>query len=408
MTLSGGGYTSSAATLDSAGNYSITIPSFAFNTSGVVPLTATYSGDATYKLSSGQGTVTVTLSTFTLAATDIPNLTAGATSGNVSNVTVTPVAGYTGTVTLTAAVTASPAGAVRIPTFTGSSVVITDSTAKAGTITVATTAASAVRAASNRGAAWFKAAGGTAIAALLFFFLPLGSRRGRRAFSALLLVIAATFTAVGCGGGGGGGGSQKSTPGVTVSTTKNTLRHHRYHPGRRFGDRRSDRSHRHCYVDQRHLHVRSSKPDERRGHDHHPGQDLLSGNRNPERKLLRRQQLQLRLRWQRLDYHQQPRHHGRHIHCNRDWHRSRCRPHHRDRNLHPDRELTGVSGKIAPSPPRVSGHSSSGSWRLQRIIRLWSTMGIEGRSMAFPGNSNLLVWIEAAPKAKKVSCGGNG
>src|SRR5205814_3097215 len=120
--------------------------------------------------------------------------------------------------------TSSPAGAVGAPTFTGSMVTIANATPQTGTVTVATTATAAVRAASNRGAAWFKAAGGTAIAALLFVFLPMGSRRGRRILSALLLVVAVTFTVVGCGGGGGGGGGpQKTTPSVTVSPSKSTI-----------------------------------------------------------------------------------------------------------------------------------------------------------------------------------------
>ena len=224
FTLSGGGYNSGAQIVDNTGKFVFHVPAYSF-TAGAVALTVNYSGDTNYNSASKSANVTITVSTFALAATDV-TLTAGATSANVSTVTVTPVAGYTGTVTLTAAVTASPTGAVGAPTLTGSSVAITDSTAKIGTVTVATTAAAAVRLATNRGDAWFKAAGGTALAALLFFFLPMGFRRGRRMFSAMLLVVAATFTVVGCGGGGGGGGgggTQKTTPSVTVSATPSSF-----------------------------------------------------------------------------------------------------------------------------------------------------------------------------------------
>jgi len=218
VTVSGGGYSSPAQTLDSTGAFTFTIPAYSFTTGGSVILTAAYSGDPVYAVSSGTATVNVTLSTFTLSATDV---TLAAGTGGSSTITVTPVAGYTGTVTLTAAVTNGPAGTA--PTFTGTSVSITDATAKTGTITVATTATPAVRLVSNSGAHWFTAAGGTMLAALLFFFLPLGGRRGRRMLSGLLLIVAITFTAVGCGGGGGGGGTKKTTPGVTVSPAKGSI-----------------------------------------------------------------------------------------------------------------------------------------------------------------------------------------
>lgn len=225
VTLSGGGYTSSAGALDNTGKFVFAIPAYKFTTAGPVTLTVNYSGDTAYDPASGTASVTVTLSSFTLSATPV-TLTAGDTSGNASTVTVTPTNGYTGTVVLTAAVTASPAGAVGAPTLTGSSVTITDANPKTGTVTVATTSAAAVRSGGGtQSAGWFKAAGGTALAAFLLFCLPLGSRRNRRFLSLVLIAIAATFTAVGCGGGGGGGGgTQKTTPSVTVSPSKSSIK----------------------------------------------------------------------------------------------------------------------------------------------------------------------------------------
>jgi trimeric autotransporter adhesin len=222
VTLTSGSYTSPAATLNS-GNYSITIPPNSLALGSAVGLTVNYSGDAIYNTSSGTGSVTVP--GFTLSATPL-TVNAGASTGNASTVTVTPVGGYTGTITLTAVVTSAPAGAVSAPTFTGSTVTITNGSAQSGAITVGTTALPAsVRASGNSGIAWFKAAGGTTILGLLFFFLPLGTRRGRKILSLVALVFAATFTIAGCGSvhtnSGGGGG--KATPAVTVSPAKSAI-----------------------------------------------------------------------------------------------------------------------------------------------------------------------------------------
>ena len=226
VTLSAAGYTSSAPIqLDGSGKFSTSIPGYSFKSGGTVILTANYSGDDTYAASSGTAPLTINLSTFTLSATNV-TLTAGDAAGNVSNITVAPANGYTGTVTLSAQVTSAPANSIDTPTLTaGPPVQITDSSQKHGTITVGTTAVGAARKGTGR-VAWLGAAGGTALTALLLFSMPVGFRRGRRILGGLLVVVAAAFTFVGCGGGGGGGGgggSQKSTPGVQVSTTQNTF-----------------------------------------------------------------------------------------------------------------------------------------------------------------------------------------
>jgi trimeric autotransporter adhesin len=219
VTLTGGGYTSPATTL-SGGNYSITIPANSLAL-GADTLTVNYSGDNIYNTSTN--TAPVTVPGFTLSATPL-SFTAGAATGNASTVTVTPVGGYTGTITLTAAVTAAPAGAVSAPTFTGSTVAITNGSAQTGTITVATSPIpSFVRASGS--IAWFKAAGGTTILGLLFFFLPLGTRRGRKILGVVVLVAASAFTIAGCGISvhTGGGGGSKTTPSVTVSPAKGVI-----------------------------------------------------------------------------------------------------------------------------------------------------------------------------------------
>ncbi|HEY1898006.1 MAG TPA: protease pro-enzyme activation domain-containing protein [Terracidiphilus sp.] len=225
VTLTSGSYTSAATTL-SSGSYSITIPANTLAL-GNNSLTVNYSGDNIYNTSTGNGSVTVP--GFMLAATPL-SFSAGATTGNASTLTVTPVAGYAGTVTFTATVTSAPAGAVSSPTFTISPSTLTfasgTATPQTSQVTVATTPIpSYVRKAGNSGIAWFKAAGGTTILGLLFFFLPLGTRRGRKILSLVALVFAATFTIAGCGSvhtsGGGGGG--KTTPSVTVSPAKGVI-----------------------------------------------------------------------------------------------------------------------------------------------------------------------------------------
>lgn len=76
VTLSGGGYTSSAETLvsggtDSTGSYTFTIPAGAL-AGGTDTLTADYSGDANYASSTGSNTVTVNKNNATVSATPSP------------------------------------------------------------------------------------------------------------------------------------------------------------------------------------------------------------------------------------------------------------------------------------------------------------------------------------------------
>lgn len=70
VTLSGGGYTSSACTLNNAGNCSIAIPANSFS-NGTDTLTVSYSGDQAYTF--GSGTATVTVQALTPAVTVTPS-----------------------------------------------------------------------------------------------------------------------------------------------------------------------------------------------------------------------------------------------------------------------------------------------------------------------------------------------
>ncbi|HWC99852.1 MAG TPA: protease pro-enzyme activation domain-containing protein [Candidatus Sulfopaludibacter sp.] len=226
VTLTGGGYTSPAETL-SNGSYSFTIPANTLAV-GADTLTATYSGDANYASATGTATVTVTAvsaaPSFTLSATTPAGIAPGASA--TSTVTVNGSNGYTGNVTLSCALTSSPAGAANLPTCSaiGGAVSLSPTTT-AGTAGVAvnTTAQTTGRLKNSH---WFKAAGESVALALLIFFLPGRSRRWRNMLGACILIAAVGFAAIGCGSsnsgatantGGGGGTRTKTTPKVVVS-----------------------------------------------------------------------------------------------------------------------------------------------------------------------------------------------
>ena len=227
--LTSGSYTSSTQNL-SAGAATINIAAGKLAI-GADTITAHYAGDSTYAANTGTAAVTVTLVSFTLSASAPAAISAGGSA--TSNITVSSTNGYAGTVTLSCALTSSPSGAVEAPTCAPtagqSAVVLTGVTTSAGgQVTVSTTAAptGAVKLASSR-TGWFKAAGGAALASLVLFILPGWSKRYRNVFCTMLVFLAASFFAVGCGGGGGssgGGGTQKTTPTVTVTPAKTSIK----------------------------------------------------------------------------------------------------------------------------------------------------------------------------------------
>jgi subtilase family serine protease len=212
--LASGTYTSSPVTL-SNGTASINVAAGALSV-GSDTLGVTYSPDAAssslYNTATGSSTVSVTqpppIASFTLSGTAI-TVTAGATS--TSTITVTPVNGFTGPVTLTAVITSMPPGAANYPTLSfgaTSPVNITSSSSGTATLSVTTTASQQGSCtASNetpRSLDWYGRGGGVLACVLL-----LGIRSRRRKFRAtlgmmaLLLVLASGVLA--CGG-------SKSTP----------------------------------------------------------------------------------------------------------------------------------------------------------------------------------------------------
>jgi hypothetical protein len=242
VTLAGGGYTSSATTLKS-GSASITIPAGALAT-GSDTLTASYTPDAnsssTYNSATGTSPpVTVTAApakpSFTVGGTAV-TIDAGAATGNVSTITVTPAGGFTGSVALAAAITSSPAGALNLPTLSlGSSspVSIVGTAPETAILTISTSAPTSAALSSPKrpGVPWY-AAEGAALACVLLFGIPARRRRWRCTLGMLALLITVGSGILSCGGGGSsGGGSSGSTggsggtsnPGTTAGTYSVTV-----------------------------------------------------------------------------------------------------------------------------------------------------------------------------------------
>jgi subtilase family serine protease len=224
ITLSSGTTYTSSATQLTAGSASFTIPANSLAV-GYDTLYAAYSGDSYYKTATSLDSITVNAipPTFTLAGTAV-TVAPGASTGNTSTITVTPAGGFTGSVALTAAVTASPAGAVDAPTLSFGSttpVSITGTNAATATLAISTTArTSATMVHPHRPGIPWQAAGGAMLACLLLFGIPAPLRRWRSLLGMLALLVILAGCVLACGGGGstGGGGGGGGNPGTTAGT----------------------------------------------------------------------------------------------------------------------------------------------------------------------------------------------
>jgi hypothetical protein len=201
-------------------------------------LTLTTSSTAT----TGQATVTINGTSGSLTASTTITLTVNAapvatfsltpspssltiTQGDskTTAITVDASQAYTSSVTLTAAVTTSPSGAVNIPTLSfGSTSPVSFSAATSGsaTLTVTTTAESGCTSSYQRqqGIPWYTG-GGAALACVLLFGVPARRRkwRNRLGVLALLAILAGGLAA--CGGGSSSRGSSTCTA-IIAGTTK--------------------------------------------------------------------------------------------------------------------------------------------------------------------------------------------
>lgn len=148
--------------------------------------------------------VAMTSPSFTIAGTAV-TVPQGATTGNVSTVTVTPVGGFTGSVALTAAVTSSPANALVPPTLSfGMTTPVNITSNRAGTaaLTIATTpdkgSCFTSSVAAHRTPLY--AAGGTFLAGIFLLCIPTRNRRWRTMLGALAFLVALTGGMLACGG----------------------------------------------------------------------------------------------------------------------------------------------------------------------------------------------------------------
>jgi hypothetical protein len=141
---------------------------------------------------------------------------------------VTPAYGFTGNVTLTAAVTSSPSGAVDPPTLSfGSTSTVNISGTNAGiaTLTIFTTASVVCSQAqqTHREVPWYTG-GGAVLACLMLFGMSARRRRWRTALAMLALLLTLMGGWLACGGGGStcSGTNPGTTPGnytITVTGT---------------------------------------------------------------------------------------------------------------------------------------------------------------------------------------------
>ena len=222
------------------GSASINFDGRLFNV-GTVSIQVGYSGDSVY------APATVTLSVmdafpFTMGPTSPVTITApGASTGNTSTVTVTPVNGYTGPVYLSCALTTSPAGAVNPPTCSiPPSTNIPGTAAVTATMTINSTAAGSAAMVHpiplgssppdllDKAPGWIAAWAGVALA-LLWLLGTRGRELHRRRLASFLLLLAMLGSLVACGGGGSNSGPPNpgTTPGsytfaATGSFTSNS------------------------------------------------------------------------------------------------------------------------------------------------------------------------------------------
>jgi hypothetical protein len=155
--------------------------------------------------------------TFSLAATTL-TVSAGATSGNTSTITVTSNYGFTGSVILSPDVTNGPAGAVYPPSLsfgTTSPVNVASNGVGTATLTVTTTAptASALVKPPQATRQWLGGGGALLACWLIFWIFP--RRRNWRTLLGTILLLIPFGGLFACSGGSSGGGGGQTNPGTT-------------------------------------------------------------------------------------------------------------------------------------------------------------------------------------------------
>jgi hypothetical protein len=165
-----------------------------------------------------------TSGSFALSNSGTITVNPGATTGNSALIAITPVGGFTGTVSLSCTVT-GPVGAASPPTCgVPTSVSVSDGTAQTATLTVITTAGSTSSFYRQNRLFW-PSTGGAALAIVLLFRLPTRRRRWLLMLGEMGLVAVVAIAALGCGSGGNAGssGGGSSIPSTTSGTYKVTV-----------------------------------------------------------------------------------------------------------------------------------------------------------------------------------------
>ena len=202
--------TLTATTSATTGSSTVTVTGTSGSLIETTKVALTVTNEPSFEASPGTGSATL-------------SVTPGQTTGNTETISVVGTYGFSGTVALSCALTASPNGASDLPTCSLSpgSVTLSGATAQTSVLTVTTTANSS---AENRiKKIFWPTTGGTALALVLFFITPRRRRNWLAMAGLLVLFAAAGLTACGggnSGGGGGGGGNSGTTTGnYTIAVT---------------------------------------------------------------------------------------------------------------------------------------------------------------------------------------------
>lgn len=191
-------------------------------TPGVHTITATYSGDSNFGTSAGNALISV--SGITIRGSNVSMLP-GATTGNSSTITVSPGGGFTGSVALAAAITASPAGAHDLPSLSFGStspVTIAGTGSGTATLTVTTTESGALQGPLIPG---FRrvGVGGTVLGFFLLIGISKRRRRWRTMLGLCLFLVSLAGGVVSCGQKASGGGTTAGVYTVTVTGTSQSI-----------------------------------------------------------------------------------------------------------------------------------------------------------------------------------------